>query len=199
MSNLTIAIMAGGRSSRMGTDKAFVPLLGQPMIEHILARLTDLGQDQTLLITNRPDDYAHLRLPMFEDVFADKGALGGIYTAIHHSETTYTLVIACDMPFVNADLLRHMIDLRANFDVIVPRENDHLEGLHAIYSKHCLEPIRTRIDANRLKVIGFYEDMRVRYLDPVEWEKFDPQGLSFYNVNTPEELQAAQKIANSKP
>jgi molybdopterin-guanine dinucleotide biosynthesis protein A len=203
MSDLTIAVMAGGKSSRMGTDKAFVPLLGQPMIEHVLARVADLGQDHTILVANRPDDYAYLGLPIFTDVVPDKGALGGICTAIHHSPTAYTLVIACDMPFVNAELLRHMIDLRDEtgdpYDVIVPRKDDHPQGVHAVYRKPCLGPIRTRIDADRLKAIGFYEDVRVRYLDPAEWATFDSQGLSFYNVNTLEELQAAQEIAAREP
>lgn len=197
MSDLTIAIMAGGKSSRMGTDKAFVPLLGQPMIEHILARISDLSQAQTIIITNQAEDYAPLGLPIFADVIPHKGALGGIYTALHHSQTEYALVIACDMPFINAALLRYMINLRADDDVIVPRDDQgHLEGLHAIYSQRCREPIRNRLEADRLKVIGFYEDVRVRYVDPPEWKKIDPQGLSFYNVNTPEELQAAQDIAD---
>jgi molybdopterin-guanine dinucleotide biosynthesis protein A len=102
------------------------------------------------------------------------------------------------MPFVNADLLRYMIALRDEdggpYDVIVPRVDDYPEGLHAIYSRACLEPIRAQIDANRLKVIGFYDQVRVRYVDPPEWSPFDPQGLSFRNINTPEELEAAQAL-----
>lgn len=182
----------------MGTDKSFVPLLGKPMIEHILARVRDLGQDETILITNRPGDYAQLGLPMFTDVIPDKGALGGIYTAIHASQSDYTLVLACDMPFLNADLLRYMIALRSEpYDVFVPRVEDYPQGLHALYHKACLLPIRARLDADRLKVIGFYDQVRVRYLDPPEWSRFDPQGLSFHNINTPEELLAAQQLIDS--
>ena len=125
MMAFTVAIIAGGKSSRMGQDKSFVQLQGKPLIEHILARLSDLGQDETILITNRPDAYAHLRLPMYGDLLPNKGSLGGIYTAIHYSRTPDTLVIACDMPFVNAALLRYMLGLReaegGPFDVIVPR------------------------------------------------------------------------------
>ncbi len=197
MPSFTIAIIAGGKSSRMGTDKSFVPLLGKPMIEHVLASVSDLGQHETILITNRPDEYAHLHLPMFADVIPDQGSLGGIYTALYHSQNPDVLTLACDMPFLNPDLLRYMVALRAEdaYDVIVPRVDDHPQGLHALYSKTCLPFIRAKIDANRLKVISFYDDVRVRYLEPPEWSRFDPRGLSFHNINTPEELQAAQHIA----
>jgi molybdopterin-guanine dinucleotide biosynthesis protein A len=197
MPNFTVAISAGGRSSRMGTDKSFVPLLGKPMIEHVLASVSDLGQDETILITNHPGDYAHLNLPMFTDVVPDQGALGGIYTALHYSHNADVLTLACDMPFLNPDLLRYMITLRAEnggpYDVIVPRVEDHPQGLHALYNRRCLPFIRAQIDAHHLKVISFYGDMRVRYLEPPEWLQLDPRGLSFHNINTPEELQAAQR------
>jgi molybdenum cofactor guanylyltransferase len=193
MTTFTVAINAGGKSSRMGTDKSFVQVLGKPMIEHIIQRVSDLGQAETILITNRPDDYAHLGLPMFSDLLPDKGSLGGIYTAIHASHNPYTLVVACDMPFLNPDLLKFMLSLIDDqHDVIVPRVEGYPEGLHAIYSKRCLEPIRQQLDADRLKVIGFYDDVRVRYLDESDYQPFDPQGLSFRNINTPEEAQRLQ-------
>ena len=200
MPNFTVAIVAGGKSSRMGTDKSFVPLLGRPMIEHVLASVSDLGQDETILITNRPADYAHLRHAMFTDVIPDQGALGGIYTALHYSQNADVLTLACDMPFLNPDLLRYMIGLRAEdggpYDVIVPRVDDHPQGLHALYNRQCLPFIRAKIDAHRLKVISFYGDVRVRYLEPPEWSRLDPRGSSFQNINTPEELQAAQHRAD---
>lgn len=196
MGDLTIAIMAGGKSSRMGTDKSFVQLLGKPMIEHLLERVSNLGESERILITNRPDDYAALGLPMYGDVLPEKGSLGGIYTAITHSQSEYTLVIACDMPFANPALLKYMIGLcDGAYDVIVPRVENYPEGLHAIYNKACLGPIRQRLDADQLKVMGFHADVRVRYLDEPEYHSFDPNGLSFFNVNTPQELAEAQRLA----
>jgi molybdopterin-guanine dinucleotide biosynthesis protein A len=181
----------------MGTDKAFVNILGKPLIEHLLARVADVGQEETILITNRLADYAHLTLPMYSDVLPDKGSLGGIYSAIHHSSHDYTLVIACDMPFISTDLLRYMAMLRDGdkYDVIVPRVEGYPEGLHALYSKQCLEPIRKRLDADELKVISFYDDVRVRYIDEDEYKQFNEKGLAFYNVNTPDELKEARKLA----
>lgn len=195
--NFTLAIIAGGKSSRMGTDKAFVRILGKSLIEHMIDRTADIGQSETILITNRLADYAHLTLRMYEDVVPDKGSLGGIYTAIYYSSQPYTLVLACDMPFVNPDLLCYLAVLRNGdwFDVIVPRVNDYPQGLHAIYNKECLDPIAARLEHDELKVIGFYDEMRVRYIDSAEYEIFDEHGLTFYNVNTPEELQEARRIA----
>ncbi|MBI5927811.1 MAG: molybdenum cofactor guanylyltransferase [Chloroflexi bacterium] len=194
--SLTLAIMAGGKSSRMGTDKSFVTLLGKPLIEHLLDRLADLGEDERILITNRPDDYVALGLPMFPDVLPEKGSLGGIYTAITHSQSDYTLVIACDMPFANPALLKYMIGLcDGSYDVIVPRVDNYPEGLHAIYKQTCLAPIRKLLDADQLKVMGFYGDVRVRYLDEAEYQPFDAKGLSFFNVNTPHELEEARRLA----
>lgn len=199
MSRLTAAIMAGGKSSRMGTDKSFVQIMGQPIIEQLRARLADLGQAETILVTNRPADYAYLGLPLFTDVLPDKGSLGGIYTALHYSSQPYTLVVACDMPFVSPPLLRHMIRLCQSdqFDIIVPRVGGYPEGLHAIYSHNCLQPIRERLDRDELRVISFYQQMRVRYLDETECRPYDPHGLSFFNVNTPAELAEAQRLAAS--
>lgn len=203
MTDLTVAIMAGGQSSRMGTDKAFVELLGQPLIAHILERVADLGQDETIIVTNRPTDYAHLGLPTFTDVLPGKGSLGGIYSALRHSNSDDVLVIACDMPFVNPALLRHMIGLRdaadGPFDVIVPRRDGYPQGLHAIYRQTCLGPIHERLDADRLKVIGFYDAVRVHYLDEAAYAPFDPDGLSFYNINTPEDLARAQQAGTTMP
>lgn len=201
MTAFTVAIMAGGKSSRMGTDKSFVPIQGKPVIEHLLSRVDGLGQAETILVTNRPADYAHLGLPMVGDVLPDKGSLGGIYTAVHASRQPYTLVLACDLPFANPALLRYMLGLCAGdtFDVIVPRVNGYPEGLHAIYSKNCLTPIRRLLDADRLKVVGFYPEVRVRYVEEAEHRPFDASGLSFFNVNTPEELAEAQRLAALNP
>ncbi len=200
MTNYTLAIIAGGKSSRMGTNKAFITFDGQMLIERIIERTQNLGQQTTMLITNTPDEYTHLNVPMFADVIPDSGSLGGIYSALYHSKTTHTIVIACDMPFVSADVLRLMQTHADNADVVVPTVEGYPQGLHAIYSKNCLEPIRAKIEAKRLQVIGFYEQVRVTYLDETALETVNSDGLAFMNVNTPEELEIARaKIENTTP
>jgi molybdopterin-guanine dinucleotide biosynthesis protein A len=132
--NLTTVIMAGGKSSRMGTDKSFVPLLGKPMIEHVLDSVAGLSQKQ-ILITNKPAEYAYLNLPMYGDIYPDKGPLGGFHSALVHAHTSYILVVACDMPWLNRPLLEYMISIRETADIVVPRWQKFPEPLHAIYSQ----------------------------------------------------------------
>lgn len=198
MDKLTVAIQAGGKSSRMGTDKSFVLLDGRPMIELVRDKVTGLG-DELILITNRPDDYAYLGLPMFSDVFPDQGSLGGIYTAVYAATHPHTLVVACDMPWLNRDLLQYMINLRHEADVIVPRWEKYPEPLHAIYSKNCLAPMSDNIQAGELKITRFFGKVTTRFVEREEIEQFDKHGRSFANINTPQELEEVNsKQVNSE-
>lgn len=193
---LTVAILAGGKSSRMGTDKSFVRVLGKPLIEDILTHLHGLGAE-TLIVTNQPESYAYLGVPTFTDVLPEKGALGGIYTALYHSSQPHTLCVACDMPFVVRPLLDHLISLISEGDAIVPRLGGEAEPFRAIYSRACLGPIRNALNAGKMRIISFFPDVRVRFVDESEIDRFDPQRLSFFNVNTPEDLEAARKLAEA--
>ena len=187
MTSLTIAIQAGGKSSRMGTDKSFVPFRGRPMIATVIDAVAGLG-DELILITNKPDDYAHLGLPMFGDLYPETGPLGGIYTAVHHATHPHVLTVACDMPWLNRPLLEYIVSLRETADVVVPRWDKFPEPLHAVYSKACLEPIKEKLDAQMYKITVFYGRVSLRFVSREEIEQFDPEGRSFVNVNTPEEL-----------
>ena len=180
----------------MGRDKALVELDGQPMLAHVLERVSDLGQAQTLLVSNDHAAHARFGLPMLRDALPEGGSLGGIYTALLHSRCGHTLVVACDMPFLSPALLRHMLALReeGEYDVIVPRVDGYPQGLHAVYSQACIAPIRAQIESGRLKVIGFYDQVRVRYLDEAEWRPLDPDGRALHNLNTPAELAAAGSV-----
>ena len=184
---LTVAIQSGGKSSRMGTDKAFVLFDGVPMIEVVRAAVAGLG-DELILITNKPDDYAHLGLPMFGDLYPETGPLGGIYTAVYHATHPHVLTVACYMPWLNRPLLEYIVSLRETADVVVPRWDKFPEPLHAVYSKACLEPIKEKLDAQMYKITVFYGRVSLRFVSREEIEQFDPEGRSFVNVNTPEEL-----------
>src|SRR5258708_19878218 len=182
VADLTVRILGGGRSSRMGRDKSFVQVLGRPLIEDILAQAAGLG-DETLIVTNRHEDYAYLGVPLFTDVLPDKGALGGLYSALHSATRRHILCIACDMPFVVRPLLDHLLSLRPEADAIVPRLAAEAHPFPPVYSRDCLGPIRAALDAGRMRVISFFSDVRVRYVDDAEIDRFDPRHLSFFNVN----------------
>ena len=191
-SGLAAAIVVGGASRRMGEPKAFLALAGVPLIERALATLRQLS-DEILLVGGDAAPYAHLGLPHHGDRLPG-GALAGIHSAIHHSPCRHTLVVACDMPFLSASLLRAMAECarRDDFDVVAPTVAGYPQGLHAIYSRACLAPIAERLRANRRKVIGFYPAVRVDYWDEARWQKYDAAGRSFANLNTPAELAAAR-------
>jgi molybdopterin-guanine dinucleotide biosynthesis protein A len=190
--NLTTVIMAGGKSSRMGTDKSFVPLLGKPMVEHVLDSVEGLGE-QEIIITNKPDDYAYLGLPMYGDIYHDKGPLGGFHSALTHAATQYILVVACDMPWLNRDLLEYMISIRETADIIVPRWEKYPEPLHAVYSHNCLAPITANLEADILKITAFFGKVSTHFLDQKTIAQYDTHGQSFNNVNTPEDLEQAKQ------
>jgi molybdopterin-guanine dinucleotide biosynthesis protein A len=196
MTNVTVVINAGGKSTRMGTDKALLEIAGRTMIERIVEQTAGLGEP--IIITNTPERYAHLGLPTFADVLPGKGALGGLYTAIQAAAQPYALVLACDMPFVNRPLLEYMISLAPNFEAVVPRLNGEAEPFRALYSKACLDPIRRALEAGKMRVISFFPDMNLRWLEEDEIRQFDPELLTFMNCNTPEELEAVRKIWEAK-
>ncbi|MGW8319119.1 MAG: molybdenum cofactor guanylyltransferase [Candidatus Promineifilaceae bacterium] len=193
-SEVTVAIMAGGKSTRMGTDKAFVRFHDKPMVQHVLERVEGLG-DETILIANEPEKYRHLGLPIFGDIYVNCGPLGGLHTALFHAQFPYVLVVACDMPWLNPQLLAFMLSLRHTADAIVPRWNKFPEPLHAVYGNQCLGPIEANLQAKNLKLVSFYAQVNVRYLDQTAISAFDPEGRSFSNVNTPEDLNSAASQA----
>ena len=189
---VTGVLLAGGGSRRMGRNKALMPLAGRRLVDRVLAVLRGVVDD-LLMVTNSPELYADLGLRMVPDVVAGKGALGGIHSAIHHAAAPHCLVVACDMPFLNAGVLRYLVDQRAGYDVVVPNAEGRPQPLHAVYGKACLQPIARRLETDRLHVVGFFPDVRVREVSARELAVFDPEGLSFRNLNTPAEFAAAER------
>ena len=189
---VTGVLLAGGNSSRMGRNKALMTLAGRRLVDRVLSVLTSV-LDDLLMVTNSPEPYADLGVRMVPDVVAGKGALGGIHSALHHAAAPHCLVVACDMPFLNADFLRYIVDQRAAYDVVVPIADGRPQPLHAVYGKACLQPIARRLESDRLHVVGFFPDVRVREVTAQELAAFDPEGLSFRNLNTPEEFADAER------
>jgi len=194
MRTISGIMLAGGQSSRLGMDKSFVNVNGQSLIEQIAAKLTRLSDD-VIIVTNSPEKYDHLEARLVGDIYPGKGALGGIYSGLRAAANTYSLVVACDMPFLDLNLLRYMILLARGHDVIIPKIRGFLEPLHALYSKSCLEPIDRLLAQGGLKIIDFFSEVRVRYVEEEEVDIFDPQHLSFFNVNTLSDLEEMKKMA----
>ena len=135
-------------------------------------------------------------IPLVEtDIYPGKGALGGIYTGVLSSASFHNLVVGADMPFLNPSLLRYLMSLAPGYDVVMPSINREIEPLHAIYSRECLEPMRRQIDCGDLTIRHFLHHMKVRYVQENEFAALDPEGLSFFNVNTPADLKKAEALA----
>lgn len=195
---ISVAILAGGKSRRMGQDKAFLPVGGRPVIERVIARVSPLTDD-LFINANDAAKYLPLGLPVRPDVYPDKAALGGIYSAIYHARHPQVLVVACDMPFLNPALLRYLAGLAPTADVVVPVINPpQPETMHAVYSKNCLPAIEPRLRAGRLRIIGFFDDVTVRQVSRDEVTRFDPDLYSFLNMNTPEDWYKVQALADEE-
>jgi molybdopterin-guanine dinucleotide biosynthesis protein A len=190
-------ILAGGSSSRLGADKALIPVSGRPLIEWVVATLRSVVSG-ILLVTNDPERFAFLGLPMAGDIYHGIGTLGGLHAGLSAMGTPYGLVVGCDMPFLNADLLRYMISLAGEYDAVVPRVGEYYEPLHAIYSRRCLAPIERSIVSGQHRVLSACAGMRVRYLGPEEIARYDPRHDSFFNVNTPNDLDRMNEILKER-
>ncbi|MGC8856820.1 MAG: molybdenum cofactor guanylyltransferase [Anaerolineae bacterium] len=194
---LTVSIQAGGQSSRMGEDKALKPFLGRPLIQRLVDRLAPIA-DEILITTNRPADYAFLGLRLVPDLVAGRGALGGLYTAIASARGDFVAVVACDMPFASASLFAAASRLlvQEEADVVIAKTDEGYEPFHAVYRRAtCVPAIEASLAADQWKVIAWFPQVKVRTLSAQEIKQFDPPGLAFLNVNTPEEFTAAERLA----
>lgn len=193
---VSAAILAGGMSTRMGQNKALLEVGGKPIVERVLERVREVAGGDVMIIANDREPYEHLGLPIYADLLPRKGPLGGLYTALMHSGEEHTLVVSCDQPFLSVPLMSYLISQREGYDVVVPLNSwGYPQSMYAVYGKGCIEPIRRRLDADELKVIGFFFDVRVREVAGEEIDQFDPERLSFFNVNTPEDLEKARQLA----
>lgn len=194
---LSVVIQAGGQSTRMGEDKALKPFLGRPLIKRVIDRLNPIA-DELIVTTNHPGDYAFLNLRVVPDLIPDRGALGGLYTAIASATGDQVAVVACDMPFASSTLIeaasRLMVEEEA--DVVIAESPEGMEPLHAVYRRvTCVPAIEDAIAANKWKVISWFPQVKVRVLRADEIRALDPSGLCFWNLNTPEEFAEAEQHA----
>ena len=195
---LSVVIQAGGQSQRMGENKALKLFLGRPLIQRVSERLASIA-DELLITTNEPEDYAFLKLPLFPDLKPGRGALGGLYTALVSAHHPHVAVVACDMPFANAALLAAAASLleQETADVVIAETSEGFEPLHAVYRRQtCIPAIESAMEADQWRVIAWFPKVNIRKLTPVELKRFDPEGLAFWNLNTPEEFTEAERRAS---
>lgn len=193
MAGMVGVILVGGKSRRYGRNKALELFQGERLIDRRVRTIRALFPE-VLVITNEPELYLHLDVAVVRDVIPEKGPLGGIYTGLVFAQGEKVFVTACDMPFVQPALIRRMVQLAADYDVVVPQKAEGLEPLHAIYSPRCLPQIKTMLDGGELQVISFFPAVKVYRISSDEIGQLDPEGLSFFNINTPDDMHKARGL-----
>ena len=192
---LTGVIQAGGRSTRMGGEpKALLEVGGRRIVERVADVLRQVTDD-LLMVTNTPELFEWMGLPMVPDAFPDCGSLGGIYSGLKAAPGEAAFTVACDMPFIHREVARMVVDRAAEGDVVIPRVGEQLETMHATYAKACLPHIEARLLERRLKIVGFFESVRVVEIGEAEVARHRAPDVAFLNVNTPEELARARALA----
>ncbi len=194
--NVTGIILCGGKSSRMGENKALLEFEGVRLIDRVLDGLRALFQE-IILVTNTPRDYTDLDAEIVTDIIPGKGAIGGIYSGLFYASGDCSFVCACDMPFIEQAFISYMVRRSGTYDVVVPRSRDGRQPLHALYSRRCLNKMEKQIHENRLKISDLYQSMKVLEIGPEEIAAHAREGERvFFNVNTKEDWDQVLKNGN---
>ncbi|MEE8564428.1 MAG: molybdenum cofactor guanylyltransferase [Atribacterota bacterium] len=192
---LTAIILAGGKSSRIGSDqnKAILKLNGKRLIDIVISKLKHIVGDN-IIIVGPPEKYPSYK-QVVPDLFNQRGLLVGLYSGLKASASRYNLVVGCDMPFLKVELLQYMRDMIDSNDIIIPRyAKSYVEPLCAIYSKDCLEVMKKNIEAGILSIRRIFPYLKVKYIEEEEIKRVDPKLNSFFNINFKEDFNMAEEL-----
>jgi molybdenum cofactor guanylyltransferase len=198
--DISCIALAGGKSSRLGRNKLTEIIGGRTLFEGVLNTLAVL-QSEIIVVTSTQPELPEVekasRFRIVSDAYPGAGSLGGICTGLEASNSHLNIVVACDMPFLNTRLLKYMVQIAKGFDLVAFNKDEKFEPMHAIFSKNCIAPMRDLIRRNSLRIIGILPSIKVRYITDEELDRFDPDRLSFFNINTEADLQRAREIEQS--
>jgi molybdenum cofactor guanylyltransferase len=180
--DISAFIIAGGKSSRFGEDKALFKYRGRPLIEHVIEALLPVFT-RIAIVGNNAEKFKYLGFPTFDDIITGIGPLGGVHSALHNAATERVFIFACDMPGLDSGLIQSMIELSDNFDVVVPVINGFYEPLHAIYSKSCIAPIDKLVQDGERQIFRFFEQVAVRPVTADEIRVYADPETAFKNIN----------------
>jgi molybdopterin-guanine dinucleotide biosynthesis protein A len=193
---VTGIILAGGKSLRLGQNKALQVIEGKSLIQRVVDRLAILSRE-IIIVTAHGEAIpcsSTARIETVADIYPGKGSLGGIYSGLIASTSARATIVGCDMPFLNVELLEYMTGICSVFDVVIPRIKDKLEPLCAVYSKICLVHIKELLQQDELRISKLLSIVNVKYVEKDEVDRFDPEHLSFFNVNSQDDLEKARKL-----
>lgn len=198
--NLTGIILAGGKNSRIKTNKSLLRIGDETIIENIISKFKNIF-NEILVVANNSAPFNHLTdnhlTRVVKDIIPDRGSLGGLYSGLVNSKSEYNFVAACDMPFLNTELIKYMVNRCGDFDIITPKLKHGYETLHTIYSKNCIDTIEKQLKKDKLKIRDIFSQFRVKEIENDIIKQFDSRLLSFLNINTDAEYKQALNIAPS--
>jgi len=190
-------ILGGGRSRRLGQDKLTLKIDGLALLERVARRLASVVDEVMLVLAQGQETPAlaeTLPVRVVRDLERGKGVLGGLYSGLAQAGAQVVVAVACDMPFLDPALIRHLLDLSHGYDVVMPVLAGRPEPLHAVYTRSCLEPMAATLGKGGLKIVDFFPRVRVKYVDENESPSLDPRHLSFFNINTAQDLARAREL-----
>ena len=196
ISNMTGVLVAGGKSRRMGRDKRLLELGGQTLLQRSLSVLQSLFDEVLIALAEPLPQLTGQGYRVVTDLIPNCATLGGLYTGLSSASHPRIFAVGCDMPFLNPAVIRRLAERGAQVDVAMPTLATGLQPMHAVYSKACLPHLERMAKAQELKVQGLSEvpDLTVRLVSEKDFLDVDPQLLSFFNINTPADLEFARKL-----
>jgi molybdopterin-guanine dinucleotide biosynthesis protein A len=196
MMDVSGAVLAGGKGRRLGQDKAVVEVGGEPLLARVVRSLGRVASE--ILVVGRTDG-PPLPVPVrfVPDIIPGQAALGGLYTALSAAACPLVIVVGCDMPFLNPALLRYLVTLAEGFDAVVPLLGDEPQPLHAVYAAASRDVAADQLRTGDLKLARFLGRLRVRFVPEADLKGVDPELRSFFNINTPADLELARAVAGA--
>ena len=194
---MTGVVLAGGRSSRFGTNKALADWRGKPLVQAAVDSLLKT-LPEVLVVTKNAAELGFLnadRVRVIEDLFSEGHPMGGLFTALQGLQARHAFVAACDMPFVRPELIRALWDSRADYDAVIPVWRELRQPLCGVYASGCAGVIRASIEADSLGISRLFDTLRTRFMLEAEVRSVDPEGLSFMDIDTREDYERAKELA----
>ncbi|MDD2500058.1 MAG: molybdenum cofactor guanylyltransferase [Geobacter sp.] len=190
--DITGVILVGGKSRRMGLDKAFLVVDGVPIIERLLSSLQGCFK-HLLLVGDQPERFGPYNIPVVPDIYPGS-SLGGLYTGLHAAKTDRIFVASCDIPFPNPELIRLICAEAEGYDAVVPATENGLEPLFALYGKSCLAAMQAALEAEQYRITEVLQQLQTRTIGPELLARIDLGGRSLLNLNTPDEYIACKEL-----
>lgn len=201
ITSITGVILAGGKSTRIGASKPQLEIGKVHLIDRVVDTLSQFTSSILIVTSEDQESLAESATAgarRVKDIYPGKGPLGGIYTGLMYAETGYSLVVGCDMPFLNSGLIRYLIDGASGFAAVAPKFGWMIQPLHSIYSKSCMPSIEALLRENQLQIIRLFDLVNTRFVEEKEIDRFDPDHLSFLNINTEGDLLKAEVLIGGK-